>query len=780
LPHQLPAGLRAWLVRALRGGTVSDARVTVKGDLAEFPFAGGKGGQFLVSAKVQGAGLDYAQSWPPLADIDADVRFEGARMSVAATRGRALGAALGNTTAEIPDLRAPHPELRVEGEASGPTGEFLAFIGSSPVAGWIDRATDGLEATGNGRLALRLEMGLPDPAPRVTGEYALVNNQLRLHGVPQLSQVNGKLQFSERDVRANDISLELVGGPARANLATVEGRVNVAATGTAGLAQLRNELKSPLLDHVTGTTDWRLALVARPGFASWVVESSLRGAAIDLPAPFGKAADATVPLRIERLALANTTARDEIRVDYGTMARVVAQRRLHEGDPVTDRALVLLGRAMERGGEPERPGITVRGDMATVNADEWFWLLQQAGKRDVAAGAGALEIAALDLQAAQFDVLGRGFHDMVLGARRSGDDWRLTIASREVEGTATWEPGGQRHANGRVVARLARLALPGPGEIKPWPGAPQGRTPRAEGIANPWPEIDILADRYQAKRGDLGRLELVAKPYGSDWRIEKLALGNDAGTISADGWWRSRGREQQTRLDVALDVKDAAAYLARFGLPDAVRGAPTKIEGQLAWNGSPDDFDYPTLNGTFKVNVGAGQFTKIEPGIGKLLGVLSLQALPRRITLDFRDIFSEGFAFDSIAGDVRIASGTMHSDELVLSGPAARVLIAGDVDIERETQRLVVRVQPSLATSVSAGAALLLIAANPVVAAAVGAGTLLAQKMMKDPIEQIFTYEYAVKGSWAEPLVERIGARAPDTAGDAGKATAATRSQPQN
>jgi uncharacterized protein YhdP len=194
---------------------------------------------------------------------------------------------------------------------------------------------------------------------------------------------------------------------------------------------------------------------------------------------------------------------------------------------------------------------------------------------------------------------------------------------------------------------------------------------------------------------------------------------------------------------------------------DALQGAPTRIDGQLAWSGAPHEFDFPSLAGTFRISVGPGRFTKIEPGpAGKLLGVLSLQALPRRVTLDFRDVFSEGFTFDEITGTVRIASGVMTTTNLRLLGPAAKVDIAGDADLAKETQRLSVRVQPALSTSVSAGAALLFIA-NPLIGAAVGAGSLLAQAIMKDPIEQIFSYEYTVTGSWSDPVVTRsVGAGA--------------------
>ena len=136
--------------------------------------------------------------------------------------------------------------------------------------------------------------------------------------------------------------------------------------------------------------------------------------------------------------------------------------------------------------------------------------------------------------------------------------------------------------------------------------------------------------------------------------------------------------------------------------------------------------------------------------------MLSLQSLQRRLTLDFRDLFGEGFAFDEITGDVRIQNGIMKSDNLRIAGPAARVAISGEADIAKETQQLKVRVQPTLSAGVSVGAAVLLLA-NPIVGAAVGAGSLLAQKVLQDPIEQIFAYEYAVSGGWTDPQVERTG-----------------------
>jgi uncharacterized protein (TIGR02099 family) len=764
---------RQWVRDSLVGGSADDARLTLKGDLARFPFADGRSGTFVVTVKARDATLDYANGWPRLQGVDADVRFEGHGLRVEATRGQVLGASIVRAIASVEDMSIQHPVLAIDGEASGPTTEFLRFIDTSPVASWIDRFTDGMQATGNGRLGLKfaLALGKQDDVAHVVGDYQFVANALSLPGVPPLAKVTGHLGFTERELVARDIDFEALGGTGRVSLSSKEGMMRVTGDGTANVASVQQHFGTTPTDRLAGSTDWHLDLDARKGTATWTIQSSLRGVTVDLPAPLAKRPEDALPLRIERRP---GGPRESVAVDYGSVARVVAQ--FAPGRDV-DRALVLLGKAAQnRGAVPDRAGVVVRGDARSINVDEWLTLARAPAAPSPVAGASTPELTQLDLEAGEFLVFGRRYDDMAVSARRATEAWRMKFSSRQAEGEATWEPAGSKLANGRVVARLARFELAKNDEIRVPPEPPKPGSERGAGSANPWPELDVTAERFVARERSLGRMELAARPEGTDWRITRFALVNDAGRIDADGWWRLVGSRQHTRIDVTIDVRDAGAFLARMGLPADIKAAPAKLDGQLEWPGSPTDFEYPTLSGTFGIRVGAGQFTKLDPGMGKLLGVLSLQALPRRITLDFRDVFSEGFAFDTITGSARIARGVMHTDDLVMAGPAAKVHLAGEVDLDRETQRLSVRVQPSLSSVVSTGAgaaAVALLAANPLVGAAVGAGTLLAQKIMSDPIEQIFSYEYAVSGSWSEPVVERLGARTFPRAGAPQKADGA-------
>ena len=173
------------------------------------------------------------------------------------------------------------------------------------------------------------------------------------------------------------------------------------------------------------------------------------------------------------------------------------------------------------------------------------------------------------------------------------------------------------------------------------------------------------------------------------------------------------------------------------------------MEGRIGWLGSPITFDYATLGGDLNVNVENGQFLKTDPGIGRLLGVLSLQSLPRRLALDFRDVFSDGFAFDFFRGDVAIVQGLARTNNLQMKGVAAAVVMEGQADIARETQNIKVVVVPEI----NAGSASLLASyINPIW----GLSSFLAQWIVRKPLMDSLTQEFLIDGTWLEPRVTKM------------------------
>jgi uncharacterized protein YhdP len=223
------------------------------------------------------------------------------------------------------------------------------------------------------------------------------------------------------------------------------------------------------------------------------------------------------------------------------------------------------------------------------------------------------------------------------------------------------------------------------------------------------------------------------------------------GVFSADGRWHKplNATQSQTHFDFKLQLKDAGGLLQRMGTPDAVRSGTGSIEGQITWLGSPASPSAPSMSGRFRVDIERGQFLKTEPGAARLLGVLSLQALPRRLLLDFRDVFSEGFAFDFFRGDVIIEQGIAKSENLQMKGVNAVVMMDGQADIGKETQNLKVLVIPDINAG---GAALVYSTINPVI----GLTTFIAQYVLRRPIMESTSQQFEIDGTWSEPRITKV------------------------
>lgn len=736
LPLVVHVDARQWVQLGLLAGKASETKLKLQGDLYEFPFANDKSGVFRVSTKVTEATLDYADAWPKIERINGTVQFIGPGMEIQAQSAETLGVKLRAVNTVIANLN--HPYVQVKGEANDSLADFLRYVRESPLKETVGSMVSTMQGQGDAYLLLALDLPTEQMSlSKVRGELQFINNNVQVgEDVPRLRQLTGRLSFTEKELKADPLTAEILGGSARLQLTVRDKVLQVTANGRADLARLRNEYPYILLNSVSGQADWRLYLEAKERAMQWTLEAPLREANLALPAPFNKAPGESIELRIERNSLEGQL--ENTQVIYGKGAQLQVNRRANRnGELLVERGVLYFG----AGQSPlDRLGFWLRGELKQIDLDSWLALKPA----DTAANnPQQFSLQGIDLRIDQLDVFTKRLNHLNFSAAKQGARWQVSLQGDELKGRAEWYAASAELPNGKLIARLQQFILPQDSPIT---------RPATNDETARWPALDIVADSFWSKGHDLGKLELHAKPDNNGWRIENLRLANPDGVLQANGLWRSAGSQQRTSMDIEIKTSNAGGYLNRFALPSAVKGGKSKLNGQLNWAGSPQELDYPSLSGELRVEVERGQFTKVDPGFGKLLGVLSLQSLPRRVSLDFRDIFSEGFAFDEISGDVKVSNGVLSTNNLKIYGPAAKVDLTGNADVAQETQNLRVKVQPSISTGVAVGTAL---AVNPLV----GGGVLLAQKVLKDPIEQMFAYEYQVTGKWSDPQVERVATK---------------------
>lgn len=732
LPESSGSATREWLQTAFPSGGTLSGEARLRGDPALFPFAGSKGGQFEADLDLRIPSLLFSPRWPRLQAVEGRLHFRDAGVSAKDARARWGASTLEKVRLSISDLYAEDPVLDVSARVNATVSEVLDYIQTSPVHGLINGATDGMTGTGKVGLDLALKVPLNHSVDTtVKGDAAIDATRLDLGaGSPTLTTLKGRLLFDERGVRSPGLSADLLGGPARGVISSQPGGlVRIEASGRARIANLARQFPLKAWGLASGEAAWQGNISLSAGGTRLLVQSGLEGVALDLPAPLAKSSAQTLPLR---MLWQSGDHGDRYEIDIGTQIRARLHTRSAVGGSAVDKALVALGAAAlptER-----QKGVALSADLPQFFATQWLPVIDRFAGSTHSSGP-VLPIEAR-VRARRFELLGQFLGDTELTLQRPSSVWSWTVRGADAEGSGQWDPSGR----GAVTARLSRLSLGNPVD---------GLSAAQEEDSAEYPSLDIEIGNLQRRGKDYGQLRLRASQQGRDWKIDQLRLSAAEYQLEATGVWQAWRSRPATDVQLELKTTDSGRYLERLGYGSLLKAAPAKLGGKVRWRGPPADLDLASLSGRLQLETGKGQFLKADPGAARLLGILSLQALPRRIALDFRDVFSDGLAFDSIDGELVINEGVIRSDPLLIDSPSAKVRIKGQVDLSKETQDLQVRVSPAM--DVATLGALI---ANPVA----GLAVFLAKQLLDDPLGKLITFEYQVSGSWSDPQVMRRGA----------------------
>ena len=776
LPAALPEGVRQYVRLALPQGEARQIQARVKGHLQHFPFSQPGTGEFMIKGQLSKVRFvtvprslmnnKTAGEWPVFQDLSGELVFDRDSMQLSKVKARiaqAPGIAWGTLEARIRALDRAVVEVKAEGK--GPLADALGFWRASPLNLMTDRVLDGTR--GQGVAEYRMGLSIPVSKPEDTqakGSVQLSGNEvLMAAGAPTLTRLRGSVLFTDAGFDLQGVQASLWGGDVRleggskAQASAQAPAVQIKAQGQVSASGLRDapELRdwASHLRKLQGSTPYTAQLQWRRGQLESQISSDLVGMAIQAPVGLGKKASEPLPLRWDSSLTAESTQpgallQEQMWLRWGSSLDARFIRDLSTPQPKVLRGLIRWGSTTATSLPTQ--GVTLRVGADTFNIDEWSDWMQPFSSAPVSgADAGAWNFAPQRLEFAARQVLaqGRRLNQVQVTAQRNNETWTGQIRAQELDGELQYAPA-RGTETARLQARLNRLAIPA--------SASTDAEALLDNNLQDLPTLDISVKDLDLKGKKLGSLELLAqnrtRPDGSrEWRMGKLLISNEDGDFSAQGQWRKllAQSSSQTQFDFKLSLKNVGGLLQRLGLPDAVRSGHGSIEGQVNWSGSPISPEVMSMGGQFRVAIERGQFLKTEPGAARLLGVLSLQSLPRRLMLDFRDVFSEGFAFDFFRGDVRIDQGIASSSNLQMKGVNVAVLMEGQANIGQETQDLKILVIPDINAG---GASLVYSAINPLV----GLTTFLAQYVLRRPLMESTTQQFHLDGTWSEPRVTQV------------------------
>lgn len=721
---------REWLDRGLLGGRMDSGAAIVYGDLDDWPFRQAQG-RFEAGADFSDVDLDYHPRWPAarIGHVRAD--FIGDGMQVRAEDGQVLGLAATSALATIAHFGMPALELAVEGAGTGP--ELLRFLRESPIRDTAGAYLVGLGIGGSATLGFELDLPLGEGSgeARLDGVADLVDADLSSSTWNlALDRAQGRVRFSNKGFVADDLAVILERDPASFAIASGEFVVDPAH---ALEASLRGELPAATVLH--GFPELALLVPLLPGKAHWDaglsvpkadgarsrlrLASDLRGMAVLLPAPLRKEA---AEARALQVAVDVPARGGNLELRYGAV--VGANARL-EGPDATLAAALGFGRAAV----PALPdsGFVVRGDIPTLDLEAWLAL----GGAGVAA-AGSTE---LDLEIGDLVAWSRRFGTMRVAGRSDAQGTELTLDGTAAVGRIEMPPGA-RHG---VTAQFERLYLPESTSDAP----PTAVDPAA------LPPIHFWARDARLGEAELGEIRIETYPQGAGMHLERIEANSPNLELRGRGDWVVAAGVQHTTMDVTFTAESLGRMLDTLGYVGLVEGGQTFARVQGRWAGTPSQFSLARMQGTLELKVGRGRIVQVDPGAGRLFGLLNLSEVPRRLSLDFSDLFQSGLSFDAIEGQFQLRGGSAYTTDLLMRGPSADIVVSGRTGLADRDYDQELLVKPRLGGVLPVVGAL---AAGPV---GVAAG-LVAQGVLSNPIDRMGAARYKVTGSWEKPDIEQL------------------------
>ncbi len=775
VPLKTAEALRTWLTRAFEKGTANNVDVHLKGELSRFPFVNQEkvaaDDEFRVRMDISNATLNYAPTlltgtgepaWKSIEKINGFMTIKGPEIAIHADSAELNKVTLSEVDVVIPDMLSDQVLVNVTGKANGELQHFVDFTNASPINDVIGGLTEEAKTKGPADLILKMQLPLSDmDHAKVQGTLQFSNNDIVLFpALPVLTATQGKVHFSDEGFDLENIKAQFLGGNVQISGGTKNGDSIVKANGTItaeGLQKNYTGSLGKLMKKLSGSMPYTLSIVhkaqSKSGYPDVLWESDMKGFGINLPEPLGKSKSDSRKLHVTANALETSgkTKRDTIKISYGSTSAAHYERQK------VNRTWQLTRGGIGINTKPVlRQGVFLNLRMKDLNVNTWLDILNElmatgnksaGNKNENSEAEKYVDPQQFFIQADKLTAMDFVLTDAVIRGSQKTNSWQAYINSNELKGNLIWEESAKKEETGKLIAHFSNLVIPRsePEKIED--------IIKRDSIRN-IPTLDLIVDNLTLFDIKLGHVELVANNIthqsGREWRLSRLDITNpDAKLHSTGNWIIDKTGAKKTSMVYTLDIFNAGKLLDRFGYKKILSAGKGKMTGNINWLGLPYSLDIPTLSGQMELNIGKGQFLKVDPGIAKLLGVFSLQSLPRRLTLDFRDVFSKGFAFDEIVARVDIDKGIAKTENMTMKGVQATVLMNGSVDIVKETQDLHVAILPEI----NAGAASLVYSLiNP----AVGVGSFLAQLFLQNPLSKTFTYEYQITGSWTEPNIKKV------------------------
>ena len=753
LPEFLPVGIlrprfAAWLLRAVKSGYVRDAELRFRGYAGDYPYQGAED-SFNVNGNLVDVELDYSPRWPSISDFQASFEIHDTRLELQATGGSVFDSVIESGSAIIDKLDVTRPVLNLQTQVAGSAEDGIRFLQEGTLKDRFGTFAASVKLAGNIKVNLDLTMPLPKGKRKVQGSIALLQNTVALQGIgTAFEALEGAFEFSGGGLSASNLQARYLDSPVSIDVSRSPdkpGSTEVTLRGSSDKAFLIRQLhaiqlfadpRDPprVLNHVHGSTDWE-AIVDFPDRwgqkgeeAKLHVESSLVGLHFDLPPPFDKPKSEPSQLVVETTF--SSSPERAVSIRYGAeMGGRFELTSNSEGFLLKRGALVF--------GDPSPPlppsdGLYVGGGLDALSIDRWLEVVTEPDPAQTEPADYPIlrVLKEVEIRTTELELLGNVFAGAHLTLARDAEQrWATRVSGDSVAGKVVFPHADEQDAP--VVIALEKLVLSAIDETTERPRYDPRRFPPLK-----FSSRSVIYDDV-----NVGTVKFSSTPHEDGLSVDSLYVLADGFEASAVGSWTLEDSRHRSQFVTELHADELNKLLRVLDhSKDAASGGATDILLNLDWAGSPAQFSLASASGVVHLRSNRGRLLDVKPGAtGRLVGFLIMTSLPRRLKLDFSDLYGEGIVYDLIEGSFAIENGHAYTNNLIVESETARIEVAGRTGLINEDYDQVVTVTPKLASSLPLA---------PV--------WLIEKVFKKKGFDKAFAYQYTITGSWDDPVIERI------------------------
>ncbi|MEG0861349.1 MAG: YhdP family protein [Pseudomonas sp.] len=742
LPEVLSPALDEWLRTAILKGAVDEGYFQYQGSLNHG--ASEQARSISLFFKVHDAALDFQPGWPQVQKVDGDVFIDDDGVRVNAKRGQMLDTQVSDVQVNIPHVATgEHSHMYLDGAFDGSLGDGLKILQQAPIgtaemfAGW----------EGQGALKGKLKLDIPlakGQQPQVVVDFDTRDARLKIAApVLELSQLKGAFRFDYgKGLSGQNISARVFDKPITAQI-FAEGKpgelqTRVQAKGQVALPTLTQWLQVKQALPLAGELPYQLQLTLGSRDNQLKVDSSLKGLAINLPAPFGKTAD---EIRNSQFGMTLQGPERRFNFSYADVANMLYAAPMDKLDQGRGELVFGAGNAQLPGGQ----GVQVRGRLAELDLGPWQEQASSLGGNDPGGSARQL-LRGVNLSIARLKGFGLELNQAVVALVRNPNNWALRLDSKEAIGNARLPDA----KGAPLVVNLQTIHLPpqDPAEVT----VPNAPDPMAKIDPRKIPSIDLSIDKLY--RGDdlLGSVALKVRSTAKGIALNDLDLSLKGLQIDGNGGWEGAPGASGSWYKGRLEGKNLADVLKAWNFAPTVTSRDFRLDVDARWPGSPAWVSLGRLSGSLDAALRQGQFVEVEGGAQALrvFGLLNFNSIGRRLRLDFSDLFDKGLSYDRVKGLLVASEGVYVTREpITVTGPSSNFELDGTLDMVRD--RVDANLQVSLPVTNNLPLAALIVGAP-----AVGGALFLVDRLLGDRVSRYASVHYRVEGPWKEPKISFV------------------------